>query len=67
MSTAPAHPMRAAGFMLASTVSFGLMAIVIRLASQTLHTFEIACANGKWLIDQNPASIEQMPIAQRTK
>jgi drug/metabolite transporter (DMT)-like permease len=34
--------MRAAGFMLASTVSFGLMAIVIRLASQTLHTFEIA-------------------------
>ena len=28
--------------MLASTVFFGLMAVVIRLASETLHTFEIA-------------------------
>jgi drug/metabolite transporter (DMT)-like permease len=34
--------MRAAGFMLASTLCFGAMAITIRLASATLHTFEIA-------------------------
>ncbi|MGO1068293.1 DMT family transporter [Lysobacter sp. CA199] len=34
--------MRAAGLMLASTLCFGVMAISIRLASQTLHTFEIA-------------------------
>lgn len=34
--------MRAAGFMFASTISFGLMVIAIRFASQTLHTFEIA-------------------------
>lgn len=35
-------PMKAAGLMLASTLSFGIMAIAIRLASQSLHTFEIA-------------------------
>ena len=34
--------MRAAGFMFASTISFGFMVIAIRFASQTLHTFEIA-------------------------
>lgn len=34
--------MRAAGLMLASTLSFGVMAIAIRLASASLHTFEIA-------------------------
>lgn len=34
--------MRAASFMLASTLCFGAMAITIRLASATLHTFEIA-------------------------
>ena len=41
--TAPrnAHA-RAALLMLGSAVFFGLMAVVIRLASQTLHTFEIA-------------------------
>ena len=33
---------RAALLMLGSAVFFGLMAVVIRLASQTLHTFEIA-------------------------
>jgi drug/metabolite transporter (DMT)-like permease len=33
---------RAALLMLGSTVFFGLMAVVIKLASQTLHTFEIA-------------------------
>jgi drug/metabolite transporter (DMT)-like permease len=34
--------MRAALLMLGSTVFFGLMAVSIRLASETLHTFEIA-------------------------
>ncbi len=34
--------MRAALLMLGSTVFFGLMAVAIKLASQTLHTFEIA-------------------------
>ncbi len=33
---------RAALLMLASTVMFALMAVAIRLASQTLHTFEVA-------------------------
>ena len=42
MSTADGHPLRAAGFMFASTLSFGVMAIAIRLASASLHTFEIA-------------------------
>jgi len=43
--TAAAHPqrfVRAALLMLASTAFFGLMAVVIRLASATLPTFEIA-------------------------
>ena len=34
--------MRAALLMLGSTVFFACMAVVIRLASETLHTFEIA-------------------------
>lgn len=42
MSATPANPLRAAGLMLASTVCFGIMAIAIRLASSSLHTFEIA-------------------------
>ncbi len=42
MTAAPGHPLRAAGFMFASTLSFGVMAIAIRLASASLHTFEIA-------------------------
>ncbi|MFZ5636642.1 MAG: DMT family transporter [Pseudomonadota bacterium] len=37
----PQH-LRAALLMLGSTVLFGLMAVAIRLASETLHTFEIA-------------------------
>ncbi len=41
MNAHRAH-MRAAGLMLASTMFFGLMAIFIRLASQSLHTFEVA-------------------------
>ena len=38
----PAPFLRAAGLMLASTVSFGLMAVVIRLVSKQLATTEIA-------------------------
>lgn len=42
-STASHHAiLRAALLMLASTVFFGLMAVAIRLASSTLHAFEIA-------------------------
>ena len=41
MSDANPHT-RAALLMLGSTVFFGLMAVAIRLASETLHTFEIA-------------------------
>jgi len=36
------HYRQAALLMLASTVLFGLMAVAIRLASQSLHTFEVA-------------------------
>lgn len=39
---ARATHLRAAWLMLASTVVFGTMAIMIRLASQELHTFEVA-------------------------
>ncbi|GAB3754291.1 DMT family transporter [Lysobacter olei] len=43
MVNGPANPhLRAALLMLGSTVFFGLMAVAIKLASQTLHTFEIA-------------------------
>ncbi len=39
----PTHaPVRAALLMLGSTVFFGLMAVTIRLASQTLETYEVA-------------------------
>ncbi len=41
MPTLPAH-YRAAALMLGSTVFFALMVVAIRLASATLHTFEIA-------------------------
>jgi drug/metabolite transporter (DMT)-like permease len=34
--------LRAAGLMLASTMLFGVMAVMIRLSSETLHTFEVA-------------------------
>lgn len=41
--TAPRAPhLRAALLMLGSTMLFGLMTVAIRLASETLHTFEIA-------------------------
>lgn len=42
MSAAPNNVMRAALLMLASTLFFGLMAVAIRLASASLHAFEIA-------------------------
>lgn len=42
MTLAPVAPLRAALLMLASTLSFGLMAINIRLASQSLETAEVA-------------------------
>lgn len=42
MSAAPAHPLKAAGLMLGSSLFFGLMAVSIRLASEHLHAFEIA-------------------------
>ncbi|WP_368565883.1 DMT family transporter [Pseudoxanthomonas sp. UTMC 1351] len=41
MPTIP-HHLRAASLMLGSTMFFGLMVVAIRLASETLHTFEIA-------------------------
>ena len=39
---ARAQHLRAAGLMLASTMLFGCMALTIRLASHSLHTFEVA-------------------------
>jgi drug/metabolite transporter (DMT)-like permease len=41
MPTIP-HHFRAASLMLGSTMFFGLMVVAIRLASEALHTFEIA-------------------------
>jgi drug/metabolite transporter (DMT)-like permease len=40
--SARAQHLRAAGLMLACTMAFGAMAIMIRLASRDLHTFEVA-------------------------
>jgi drug/metabolite transporter (DMT)-like permease len=42
MNAPRSQPLRAALLMLGSTVFFALMAVAIRLASATLHTFEIA-------------------------
>lgn len=42
MNAPRSQHMRAASLMLGSTVFFGLMAVAIKLASQSLHTFEIA-------------------------
>ena len=42
MNAARSQHLRAALLMLGSTVFFGLMAVAIKLASATLHTFEIA-------------------------
>ncbi len=60
--------MRAAGFMLASTLSFGVMAIAIRLASQSLHTFEIAFFRNLFgLLAVLPLLIRMDPAALRTR
>ncbi|MBF6023547.1 DMT family transporter [Lysobacter niastensis] len=60
--------MRAAGFMLASTISFGVMAITIRLASQTLHTFEIAFFRNLFgLLAVLPLVIGMDPASLRTQ
>ncbi len=60
--------MRAAGFMLASTLSFGAMAIVIRLASQSLHTFEIAFFRNLFgLMAVLPLLLRMDPSALRTR
>jgi drug/metabolite transporter (DMT)-like permease len=42
MSQSRGQPMRAALLMLGSTVFFGMMAVAIKLASQSLHVFEVA-------------------------
>ena len=42
MNAARSQPLRAALLMLGSTVFFGLMTVAIKLASASLHTFEIA-------------------------
>lgn len=42
MNAALSQPLRAALLMLGSTVFFGLMTVAIKLASASLHTFEIA-------------------------
>ena len=42
MNAPRSQPLRAALLMLGSTVFFAMMAVAIRLASATLHTFEIA-------------------------
>ncbi len=41
MNAARSQPMRAALLMLGSTMFFGLMTVAIKLAAQSLHTFEI--------------------------
>lgn len=40
--TAPALPLRAVAWMVASTLGFGTMAVLIRIASARVHPFEIA-------------------------
>lgn len=42
MNASRPQPMRAALLMLGSTLFFGLMTVAIKLAAQSLHTFEIA-------------------------
>ena len=68
MSEALPHPLRAAGFMLASTLCFGVMAIAIRLASHTLSTVEIAFfRNFFGLMTVLPLVMRMDPAALRTK
>jgi len=68
VSEALPHPLRAAGFMLASTLCFGVMAIAIRLASHTLSTVEIAFfRNFFGLMTVLPLVMRMDPAALRTK
>ncbi|MBW8851945.1 MAG: DMT family transporter [Xanthomonadales bacterium] len=58
---------RAALLMLGSTLLFGLMAVAIRLASQTLHTFEIAFfRNFFGLVAATPLVLRHGPDLLRT-
>lgn len=63
------HPhARAAGLMLASTLCFGVMAIAIRLASQSLNTLEIAFFRNLFgLLAVLPLVLRVDPAALRTQ
>lgn len=68
MSARPAHPLKAAGLMLGSSLFFGLMAVSIRLASEQLHAFEIAFfRNFFGLIVALPLLLHHGPGLLRTK
>lgn len=62
------HYRQAALLMLASTVLFGLMAVAIRLASQSLHTFEVAFfRNFFGLLATLPLLVRHGPSLLRTQ
>lgn len=64
----PAHPLKAAGLMLGSSLLFGLMAVSIRLASEHLHAFEIAFfRNFFGLIAALPLLLHHGPGLLRTR
>ena len=68
MSEALPHPLRAAGFMLASTLCVGVMAIAIRLASHTLSKVEIAFfRNFFGLMTVLPLVMRMDPSSLRTR
>ena len=68
MSEALPHPLRAAGFMLASTLCFGVMAIAIRLASHSLNTLEIAFFRNLFgLLTVLPLVMRVDPASLRTR
>jgi len=61
-------PLRAAALMLGSTVMFALMALVIRLASKNLHTFEVAFfRNFFGLLAAVPLLVQHGPGLLRTR
>ena len=64
----PAPFLRAAGLMLASTVSFGLMAVVIRIVSKQLPTTEIAFFRNLFgLLALLPLLLRGAPAVFRTR
>ena len=68
MSVGPVHPLKAAGLMLGSSLFFGLMAVVIRLASEHLHAFEIAFFRNLFgLVAALPLLLHHGPGLLRTK